>query len=73
MRWPTWLRRTPRRIDAADRAAAADAADRDAARQRILDLAARYDRWAGWNAPTAAYRPPMTPGQAARGHGGRRP
>jgi hypothetical protein len=71
MRWPTWRRRTHRN-SAADVAAAAlaDAAEQDAARQRIIALA-RHDRRAGWNAPTAAYRPLMTPGQAARGHGGR--
>jgi hypothetical protein len=65
MRWPTWLRRAR----AADQAAAAEETEHAAARQRILDLAQR-DRWPGWNAPTAAYRPLMTRGQAARGHSG---
>jgi hypothetical protein len=67
MGWPTCLRRT-RRTRAADRAAAAEEIERAAARQRIIDDA---DRWPGWNAPTAAHRPLMTRGQAARGHGGR--
>jgi hypothetical protein len=71
MRWPTWLRRTGRHR-APDLAAAAEAGEQAAARQRVLDLA-RRDRWPGWNAPTAAYRPLMTRGQAARGHGGHRP
>jgi hypothetical protein len=51
-------------------AEAADAAERTAARQRVIDLADR-DRRPGWNAPTAVYRPLMTRGQAVRGNGGR--
>jgi hypothetical protein len=73
MRWPTWLRRsTGRHRAVADLAAAqaADAAEQAAARERIIALA-RQDPRPGWNAPTAVYRPLMTRGQAARGHGGR--
>jgi hypothetical protein len=51
-------------------AEAAEAAERAAARQRLIDMAHR-DRWAGWNAPTTMHRPLFTAGQAARGHGGR--
>lgn len=73
MRWPTWLRRLGRHraVDLAA-AAAAQADEQAAARQRILDVA-HSDRWAGWSAPTAVHRPLMTRGQAARGHGGHRP
>jgi hypothetical protein len=65
MRWPTWLRRAR----ATDQAAAAEETERRAARQRVIDVAHR-DRWPGWNAPTAAYRPSTTRGQAPRGPGG---
>lgn len=71
MRWPTWLRRTPRQHAARHGAGAqaADTAEQVAARQRVMDMARAQSP--GWNAPTAVHRPLMTRGQAARGHGGR--
>jgi hypothetical protein len=71
MRWPTWLHRTGRPC-VAEQAVAAQVPEQAAARQRVIDLA-HPDKEPGWNAPTAMHRPLMTPGQAARGHGGRRP
>jgi hypothetical protein len=70
----TWL--LTRRHRAARAAAhAAEAAEQAAARQRILDYA-RRDRCPEWNADTTALptidRPLLTPGQAWRGHGGKR-
>ncbi|ROP28963.1 hypothetical protein EDD30_1742 [Couchioplanes caeruleus] len=74
MGWTTCLRHRIRRDRTADLAAAetADATERSAARERVIKIA-YPDRWPGWNAPTASYRPLMTRGQAARGQGGRRP
>jgi hypothetical protein len=74
MRWPTWLPRPKRRSRAGDLVAAeaVQAAERAAARQRLIDQA-RCDQWPGWNAPTAMHRPLLIPGRAARSHGGRRP
>jgi len=70
-----FLRR--RRAHPTDLAAATAAEDTERAKavQRILDLAhanlAQTGQRPAWNAPTAAYRPLMTRGQAVRGHGGR--
>jgi hypothetical protein len=69
MCWLTWLRRK-RQTQAVEQAAAAEAIEHDAARQRIVRLARVQP---DWNGPTAVYRPLMTPGQAARRNGGRRP
>ena len=70
MCWPTWLCRTGRHRSAVAAAAAADADEQTAARQRIIDLA-RGDRW-GRNAPAAVRKPVVTREQTARGHGGYR-
>ena len=82
MRWPTWLHRNGRTRAVEEAAAAIQAAEHAAARQRVIDLAHR-DKWHVGNAPTAAqrpltaageaaHRPLLTAGKAARGHDRRR-
>ena len=69
MRWPTWLHRSGRTRAVEEAAAAAQAAEHAAARQRVIDLA-HGDKWQVGNA--TAYRPLTAAGEAARGHDGRR-
>jgi hypothetical protein len=68
--WP-WTRRHRARHAVLVAAEQANVAAQQAARRRIIDAAYR-DHSPRWDAPTAVYRPLMTRGQAARGHGGRR-